>query len=394
MRLPGQRLRQPDAVVGQLRLRADNRQRLARRAVRHELLDHREAGHAAAHDQGSRRRSAAPILGASERLHADGGRFELGLARHRVESGARQLVERRLTGGEVEGAPVERRERNALRERVDDPRGHSRGSAPRDEPHRLAVADACTPSVRRVQLDERACITLEQLGRLPRARHRVPLPGNAPAGEEQRVIVVGAIGRRGVRSRRHPRAPTGSRHAARAVQPCRAPMGSLALATGRAWPLQHALPPEPLVRDAGDVAEPALASSRSTRRRPRTPTATRTRRHGRALGRGGRRSPSRAAQARERERSLDERHPTFRVRHDAVLLGPPRRRQGVVGERRGLGRVVGVLADHQLRLLQSGGEALRVGLRDHGIRGNDPDRLHAPVVEGVRQLGGGNAGLG
>ncbi len=52
-----------------------------------------------------------------------------------------------------------------------------------------------------------------------------------------------------------------------------------------------------------------------------------------------------------------------------------------------LGRVVGVLHDHQLALPQRGREALGVRLRDDRVRGDDPDRPDLAALDRLRQLG-------
>ena len=75
------------------------------------------------------------------------------------------------------------------------------------------------------------------------------------------------------------------------------------------------------------------------------------------------------------------------------LLRPLSGGQDDVRERGGLGRVVGVLGDHELRVAQRRAGALGVGHAHGGVGAADPDGLHAPVLERVEEVGGGEPGL-
>src|SRR6185436_4516778 len=109
------------------------------------------------------RRRRAPGGTRRDPLDPDRGRLQLGLARDRVERRARHLIERRLPGAEVQGAPVEGRKRNARRKRVDDTCAHGGGSPPRYDTDTLAVADADAACIVRVQFDERLGLAVEEL---------------------------------------------------------------------------------------------------------------------------------------------------------------------------------------------------------------------------------------
>ena len=241
---------------------------------------------------------------------------------------------------------MERRERDTLGERVDDPRSHRRGSrasrraAParrRGRPHAWRRPGGARRKAR--------ASTLEQLGRLPSARHRVPLARkrarwSGAVGESSSVRSAGAACGVAAISARPLGVGTPPELYSRAV-PAWAVLPSRA---GRAWPLQHALPPEPLVRNAGDVAEPALGRGgvlvedfRGRPPRERVAVAERTAKAGEDLPVGQRKT--RAGSARwtsETPRSEFVMTPSF--------SGHCAAGSSVVRERSGLGRVVGVLA--------------------------------------------------
>ncbi len=79
-------------------------------------------------------------------------------------------------------------------------------------------------------------------------------------------------------------------------------------------------------------------------------------------------------------------HPPLRVGHDAVLLGPLRRREEHVGEARGLGRVVGVLDDDELGLAERLLDEIKVRHGRRGVGAEDPDRADGTVEEPLEDL--------
>ena len=129
---------------GSVGLGAHDRERRARRAVREQLLDHREAGHAAADDQRLRR---AARVASARRSTSGSTRTAVAFSSAWRETGSSaglvELVERRLARGRGGARPSGTARTRRPRERVSTTRASSVARPRRDtRPHGLAVAHA------------------------------------------------------------------------------------------------------------------------------------------------------------------------------------------------------------------------------------------------------------
>ena len=261
---------------------------------------------------------------------------------------------------------MERREADAFA----DGRGHAalgdQLAAARGDLHEVPVLDPRALRVGHVDLDDRLGRARAQRGGLPGARQRVPVIAHAACREGQRKHAVGELGGLGVGDGHEARAAVGRRKDAVAVEPGGAGM----LGRGRR-PLHGA-------RAQPRVAQPRVVAGPPGRQRRELVEDLR-----RALVREPGLEAHRGRDARDDlgvgqrlARRWDEprqvRQPALGARHDAVLLGPLRGRQQDVGEGGRLGRMVGVLDDHQLGLAQRPLHDVRVGHGRRRVRAHDP----------------------
>ena len=102
--------------------------------------------------------------------------------------------------------------------------------------------------------------------------------------------------------------------------------------------------------------------------------------------------PIRQRVARRLADLFEEADAAFAVRHRTGALAPLCGGQDHVGEAAGLGWVVGVLDDHQLRATQRRFDAGGVGQRGDGVAAGDPDDFDFVALEGFDHFDGGEAG--
>ena len=186
----GEVVAEPDAVVRQAALVGRERDAPAL-VIEHgrRRLDARGAG---ADDQQVLLGALAAAL--AERLDADRGGLQRGLAGDRVGLAVGEVVDAAVARGRVQQAPVKRGERGAGAQRRIEPDAQLHGALAGDDPREVTVLQPRAIGVVGVQLDERLGLVEDQLGRLAGAGHRVPLAGDPAGGEDQRVLVVGRVG--------------------------------------------------------------------------------------------------------------------------------------------------------------------------------------------------------
>ncbi len=91
--------------------------------------------------------------------------------------------------------------------------------------------------------------------------------------------------------------------------------------------------------------------------------------------------PIGAGLARRGQGRAHPRDASLGVRHRALLLRPLGGGEEVIGEAPALGRIVGVLDDHELGAVERAGQAGRVREAHERVRRNDPDGLDPARLE-------------
>ena len=163
----------------------------ARVAVLEDRFRGGDAGVSAADDQHV---LGAPAAACRDRLDADRGRLQAGLARHRVGLAVGEVVEAAVARGRVQLAPVEGRERGAGAQAVVEADLQRHRAAAGGHARVLAVLEPGALGVLGVQLEERLGVGRQQLRRLGRAGHRVPLARDPAGGQDEREVGVGRVG--------------------------------------------------------------------------------------------------------------------------------------------------------------------------------------------------------
>ena len=197
----GEVVGEPDAVVRQPGLGADERD--APVAVGEHRLGRRDAGRAGADDRAAnacaRRGAPAPARRAPRIAFSPGWRETGSVSR------CMQVVDAAGAGGSVQRAPVKRRERGALAQRLVEAHAQRDRAAARDDARPLAVAQPGAARVGRVQLEERLRLGLRSAPTTCRCA------SSCATGSRSGRWSARAGGRRPADRRGRPAAPAASR---------------------------------------------------------------------------------------------------------------------------------------------------------------------------------------